>query len=497
MPLRDIQTINNSYISLNTLEYNIHSWSINTPNKIALIGKNKTFSYKDLFENIWASKEILELEYYISKGDTVILAANKNIAFVFLYFALHLIGAKVIPIDELISHDKLKFILANTSPKLIIGLENKINNIKFIGFECFIDLETSIIPLDISFPDIDDNADILFTTGTTGEPKGVILSHKNIAQSVHNINSFIGNNNNDVELLAMPISHSFGLARLRCVLSAGGTLVLLGNIVNMKRMFRMLDEYKITGFGMVPASWSYIKKMSGNKLAEYSNQLNYIELGSAYMSSEEKMSLTKLFPKTRLCMHYGLTEASRSTFMEFNSSKNYLNTIGKPSPNVTIDIFDEKGNKLSNEEEGEICIKGDHVSREYLNMERSGLFYGEYYRTGDIGIIKKNEHIIFKGRSKEIINIGGKKLSPIEVEDKIKEFDPELEAVCIGIPDFQGILGEVVKAFVVKGNSICDFKEIDHFLKNKLEKYKVPVQYEWINEIPKTRSGKIQRQKLK
>ena len=89
----------------------------------------------------------------------------------------------------------------------------------------------------------------------------------------------------------MPISHSFGLARLRCVLSVGGTLVLLGSIVNMKRMFRMFDEYKVTGLGLVPASWSYIKKMSGNKLAEYSNQLNYIELGSAYMSAEDKRAI--------------------------------------------------------------------------------------------------------------------------------------------------------------------------------------------------------------
>jgi long-chain acyl-CoA synthetase len=482
---------------LNTLEYHIHSWSINNPDKIALIDKNKTFSYKDLFENIWASKKKLELEYGISKGDTVILAANKNVAFVFIYFALHFIGAKVMPIDELISQDRLKFIFDKISPKLIIGLENKINTIKFIGFDCFIDLETSIIPLDVSFPNLEDDADLLFTTGTTGEPKGVILSHKNIAQSANNINSFIGNNHHDIELLAMPVSHSFGLARLKCVLSAGGTLVLLGSIVNMKRMFRMFDEYNITGFGMVPASWSYINKMSGNKLAEYSNQLNYIEFGSAYMSAEDKMSLTKLFPKTRLCMHYGLTEASRSTFMEFNSSRNYLDTIGKPSPNVIIDIFDENGNKLSKEEEGEICIKGDHVSREYLNIETNDLFYGEYFRTGDLGLINNKGFIVLKGRSKEIINIGGKKLSPIEVEDKIKEFDPELEAVCIGIPDLQGILGEVVKAFVVKGNSIYDFEEIDDFLKNKLEKYKVPVEYEWINEVPKTASGKIQRQKLK
>ena len=482
---------------MNTLENKIYSWSLNTPNKTALIAKKKSFSYKELFENIWASKEILEIEHNISKGDIVILAANKNVAFVFTYFALHLIGAKVMPIDEKINQDRFKFILDKTSPKLIVGLENKINSIKVIEFDCFVDLKLSSVPSNISFPKLDDNADILFTTGTTGEPKGVVLSHRNITQSANNINSFIGNNHKDTELLAMPISHSFGLARLRCVLSVGGTLVLLGSIVNMKRMFRMFDEYKVTGLGLVPASWSYIKKMSGNKLAEYSNQLNYIEFGSAYMSAEDKMALTKLFSNTRLCMHYGLTEASRSTFMEFNTSIDYLNTVGKPSPNVIINIFDENGNELYKEEEGEICIKGDHVSREYLNVEKNNLFYGEYFRTGDIGLINNKNYIVLKGRSKELINVGGKKVSPIEIENKIKELDSELESVCIGINDPQDVLGEVVKAFVVKGSSICDFEQIDDFLKKNLEKHKVPVKYEWINEVPKTSSGKIQRQKLK
>ena len=482
---------------MNTLENKIYSWSLNTPNKTALIAKKKSFSYKELFENIWASKEILEIEHNISKGDIVILAANKNVAFVFTYFALHLIGAKVMPIDEKINQDRFKFILDKTSPKLIVGLENKINSITVIDFDCFVDLKLSSVPSNISFPKLDDNADILFTTGTTGEPKGVILSHRNITQSANNINIFIGNNHKDTELLAMPISHSFGLARLRCVLSVGGTLVLLGSIVNMKRMFRMFDEYKVTGLGLVPASWSYIKKMSGNKLAEYSNQLNYIEFGSAYMSAEDKVALTKLFSNTRLCMHYGLTEASRSTFMEFNASVDYLNTVGKPSPNVIINIFDENGNKLYKEEEGEICIKGDHVSREYLNVEKNNLFYGEYFRTGDIGLINNKNYIVLKGRSKELINVGGKKVSPIEIEYKIKELDSELESVCIGINDPQGVLGEVVKAFVVKGSSICDFEQIDDFLKKNLEKHKVPVKYEWINEVPKTSSGKIQRQKLK
>ena len=237
--------------------------------------------------------------------------------------------------------------------------------------------------------------------------------------------------------------------------------------------------------------------MAGNKLAEYSEKLNYIEFGSAYMSEKDKISITKLFPKTRLCMHYGLTEASRSTFIEFNSTKNYLNTIGKPTSNVEINIFDKNGNKLIHGEEGEICIKGEHVSKEFLNINKTDVFYGEYFRSGDIGLINNKGYIVLKGRSKDLINIGGKKLSPIEVEDKIKELDSELEAVCIGIPDPQGVLGEVVKAFIIKGSSKHNFEEIDVFLKRNLEKYKVPLEYVWINEIPKTSSGKIERYKLK
>ena len=128
------------------------------------------------------------------------------------------------------------------------------------------------------------------------------------------------------------IKSLFWASKIRCVLYAGGTLVLFGNIVNVKRMFRMIEDYKVSGLGLVPASWSYIKKMSGNKLAEYSNQLNYLEFGSSYMSAENKIALTKLFSNTRLCMHYGLTETSRSTFMEFSTSIDYLHTVGKQVP---------------------------------------------------------------------------------------------------------------------------------------------------------------------
>jgi long-chain acyl-CoA synthetase len=478
-----------------SLEEKIFNFSVQMPNKTALIEKKRTISYKELYQNIWSTKLFLEKEYSIIKGDTVVVAANKNLNFIYAYFAIHLIGAKVIPLDEQIQKDRLAFIIEKTKPRLIIGLENE-DKITSFDFSLLKDLELIDVPNQIEFPNDFEEADILFTTGTTGEPKGVVLTHGNLAASANNINAFIKNDSDDIELLALPISHSFGLGRIKCVLSVGGTLVLLGSIVNMKRMFRTFEEQKITGFGMVPASWQYIQKMSGDRLKDFASNLNYIELGSAYMSAEEKQVLINLFPSTRICMHYGLTEASRSAFMEFHTDATSLNTIGKPSPNVEISIKDGSGKTLSSGEEGEICVKGNHVTLGYFTNSNTEFFHEDYFRTGDIGSIDNEGYIHLKGRYKEIINVGGKKLSPIEVESKIQEFDNLLESACVGIKDPEGILGEVVKAFIVKNNSTNNFETINDYLKSKLESYKIPAFYEWVDEIPKTKSGKIQRQKL-
>lgn len=478
-----------------SLEEKIFMWAEKAPKKIALVDKGKSITYQELIENIWATKSVLETDYLIAKEDNVILAANNNIHFIYAYFAIHLLGARAIPLDEQTQIERISLIVNETKPKLIIGL--KLENVSnCCNFDEFKYIKHKVIPNQIDFPEFDQIADILFTTGTTGSPKGVILTHGNITSSAVNINTFIENNSNDIELLALPVSHSFGLGRIKCVLSVGGTLVLLGSIVNIKRMFRTFEEHKITGFGMVPASWEYIQKMSGTRLADFAGQLNYIELGSAYMSPKDKQALLDLFPMTRICMHYGLTEASRSTFTEFLSDINHLGSIGKASPNVEIKIKDGFGRTKNLGGEGEICIWGNHVTKGYINLPKTDFFYGEYFRTGDIGSMDSQGYVYIKGRYKEIINVGGKKLSPIEVESKIHEFDPLLESACIGIKDPEGILGEVVKVFIVKNNSTTKFGDIDGFLKSKLESYKIPVEYEWIDEIPKTKSGKMQRQKL-
>ena len=199
-------------------------------------------------------------------------------------------------------------------------------------------------------------------------------------------------------------------------------------------------------------------------------------------------------------MHYGLTEASRSAFMEFHSEHDWLNTAGKASPNVEVAIFDNNGVIQPVGVEGEVCVKGDHVTCSYWNEapERFAQdFYGDFFRTGDCGFIDEKGYIHLKSRIKEMINVGGKKVSPMEVEDVLKTIPGIDDCACVAMPDPEEVMGELVKAFIVcKDDSLTDAAIID-YLRPKLEVYKLPAAIERIDAIPKTASGKVQRLKLK
>ena len=343
----------------------------------------------------------------------------------------------------------------------------------------------------------DDVAEILFTTGTTGAPKGVCLSYANIYGSADNINQFIQNTQDDVEILGLPICHSFGLGRIRCNILKGATIVILGNFANVRQFFKAIEQYGATGFGVVPAAWAYIRKISGKRIEKYAPQIRYIEIGSAAMPLDTKKEMLEMFPDTRICMHYGLTEASRNCFVEFHDAE-HIESIGKPvCEKVDVKIFDAEGNPVANGEKGELCVKGNMVLLRYLeDKDTEKAFFGDYFRTGDCGYMTDEGYIYLLGREKELINVGGKKVSPMEVEDAIIALGVG-DCVCVPMKDPDGIMGELVKCYVLEGSTELTFDQIADMLKDKLEHFKLPVCYEWIDKIPQTSSGKKQRVNLK
>ncbi len=461
------------------------------PDKTAIVMNGKSVSYSSLADNIKKAAFFLQ-RLGLKANDQIVLSAHKHVEFIFFYFGAHVLGVTNVIVDAESNESRLIYIENKVKPSYCFGYKS--TNYPSLLFEelnfAQIEVNLPITSADLSSSNI---AEILFTTGTTGNPKGVCLSYMNIFSSATNINHYINNNEEDIELLALPICHSFGLGRIRCTLLKGATIVILSSFANVRAFLKAIEDFHVTGFGVVPAAWAYIRKISGKRISKYADQIKYIEIGSASMPLSTKQEMLQLFPNTRICMHYGLTESSRTCFQEFHDT-NHLDTIGKPvSDKVEIKIFDENGNALPLSQKGEICVKGNMVLSHYLDEEDNlNAFRGSYFRTGDCGFVDNEGYIHLLGREKELINVGGKKVSPMEVEDAIISLGVG-DCVCVPMKDESGVMGELVYCYVLNGSTTLSFEQISELLSQKLEVYKRPVGYEWIDEIPKTMSGKKQR----
>lgn len=476
------------------------------PQKIALISgfepHTNSLSYSVLVDKIINYAEYLSTKANYKKK-AIVISASQSIEFVCSYFAIHLVGAIAVPINPQLPDAKLQLMIDQCSAKLVIlnRTAKLSNNAEIINFDSLSNYEGSGMLGSLQFPMQKDFADILFTTGTTGFPKGVMLTHHNIFSGASNINNFICNTTQDIELSPMPLSHSFALARLRCNLMIGATIVLANGLLLPGKIYKQLEETKATGFSSVPAGIAILFKFGEEKLAKFKNQLNYLEIGSSPMPLIHKEKLMELLPHTRICMHYGLTEASRSSFIEFHSDKDFLDSIGKPTSGVKLEIRNNKKNKCSTGENGEIVLQGNSIAKKYVSqgniLNQDGWFY-----TGDLGFINSKGYIFLSGRKSDIINIGGQKVAPFEIESLINLLPSIQESACIGVADPNGLTGESIKLFLVhmKYDSSLD-KISDHdvilYLRDKLESYKIPSLIVWADNIPKSQSGKILRHLLR
>jgi long-chain acyl-CoA synthetase len=340
---------------------------------------------------------------------------------------------------------------------------------------------------------------ILFTSGTTAKKKAVLLSHGNIVQATLNINAFVKISEQTREYVAVPLYHSFGLGRVRAVLSVGGTLFLGDGPLNPAAMIQTIERQRCNALSTVPAGLAMFSGKLQSVLRRIGPQIEVIELGSAFMSPQQKAALLEIFPRARVCMHYGLTEASRSTFLEFRSESHKLDTVGKASPNVTIEIRDHDLQPCKMGEQGEIVVRGGHVTQGYFRDDERTLaaFTGDgAFRTGDFGFMDDEGYVHLLGRKDELINKGGIKISPLELEDKLREVYPELEFCVVGVPDPEGLAGEVpVMAYVAAAE--LSLGDVLSALAQKVERNKLPSAIARVDKIPRTANGKPMRSVLR
>lgn len=389
----------------------IIDYAVKRPEKNALIFHDFSVTYLQLVNGIKKTATLLQ-QYGVCQGDVVAVFAEKRPEFFYTYFAIHYLGAVVLNIDSHTNDNRLSFIFDVAKPMIVVGNGGRGQ----LSFDEISSYKTSkTVTLAAIQPET--VADIMFTTGTTGGAKGVPLSHENIQAAATQINAFIGTQSDDIEVVALPICHSFGMGRIRCILQQGATAILVNGFNNTNLLFNALRDYNVSGFSFVPAAWAYLQRTTQNKIARYARNLRYIEIGSAAMTTEKKKELCDIFPDCRICMHYGLTEASRSAFLEFHSERAHLDSAGKATNGVDIAIYSEEGQLMPAETAGEICIRGKHVMRAYLHSNNSDEYYYDgFFRTGDWGLIDKDGYLHILSRTKDIINSGGKKISPDEVE---------------------------------------------------------------------------------
>lgn len=463
-----------------------------TPKHIAIQDKDRAISFAHFqLDIINAASHLKEMQVQV--GDNVILHANNSYAFICSYFAVHFLAARCVVVDPKAEISSLGFIREKTQPRC-----------ELTSFESLLEPCPELLA-GSNQASAELIADIIFTSGTTGEPKGVALTHQQVLDATKHITQQVGNDESDRELLLMPLCHSFALGRMRSALLARTRLVIGYPLNRLKQVFKALEHHQITGFGIVPAAWDFITLMSKDKIANYSAQLKYIELGSAVLSIEKKQHMRSLFPTTHLIMHYGLTEVSRAIFSRFHHDPD--DAMGSISSGANVRILSANGELVTDGMEGEIALQSSWMLSAYLDLPElnQSVFADGYFKTGDLGVVENN-YLYLRGRLKEIINVGGKKVNPTDVEKVLVQHSNIADCACVAYTD--PVVGEVVKAFIVitdiadTEGQLCAVvpqklvQNIQSFVQDKLPNHMRPQYYEHVCTIPKTATGKIQRLKL-
>jgi long-chain acyl-CoA synthetase len=329
----------------------------------------------------------------------------------------------------------------------------------------------------------------------------VKLTHGSVVAAATHINATLGNGDGDVEVVPLPLSHSFGLGRLRCNLLSGGALVLTQGFKLPGEIFGALKRHGATGLAGVPAGFAVLLRFGERGLGAFADRLRYVEIGSAAMRLEQKRELMRLLPRTRLFMHYGLTEASRSAFIEFHRDSEHLETVGRPAPGVEMQVRDEHGEQCPAGTRGTLWIRGGHVARGYWNNpERSAaVFVDGWVCTDDAAEFGTDGFLALHGRQDDMINVGGFNVWPEEVERVLEAHSAVAEAGCVGVSDPRGIAGQIIRAHLILagGRPRALDEELRAWTATRLEPYKVPLEFEWVESLPRTTSGKLQRGALR
>jgi long-chain acyl-CoA synthetase len=498
-----------------------------SPDKTALIAGERRFAYREIDSSANALAHALR-EAGVEYGDRVAIFLDNSPESVISIFGVLKADAAFVVLNPTIKADKLAYILNNCRTTALIthssrwevagAAAEKAPSLKavviagdrgeWIAGPCALlrweEIQKRYSAKRPARQTIDiDIASLVYTSGTTGNPKGVVLTHQNMVSASTSITTYLENTANDIILSVLPLSFDYGLYQILMAAQFGGTVVLEKSFLYPYAVINLLKKEKVTGFPIVPTISAILLQLEELDKERFEH-LRYISNTAAALPVSHIRGLQRIFPGARIYSMYGLTECKRVSYLPPEELERRPTSVGKGMPNEQVYLVDEENRVITKPGvTGELVIRGANVMKGYwelpgetARMLRPGFYpWEQVLYSGDLFTMDKEGFLYFVSRKDDIIKSRGEKVSPKEVESVLYEIPGIVEAAVVGMPD--ETLGEAVKAFVVlkKGSALTAKEIIAHCMK-RLEDFMVPKIVEFRDSLPKTSSGKITKKGL-
>ncbi len=475
------------------------------PNKIALYMDNEEYNYESIIkDSISFSFEIMKRG--LMKGDRVITLLENSYEFIISTYGILTSGCILVPLNPKLTKEKIVFIIQDTDPSLILISEKVFQSIfngdedfPFLIIEKNISNEKKEKRSNVEIIDCDIAA-ILYTSGSTGIPKGVTLTHLNMVTALRSITQYLNNSSNDIFLNMLPFSFDYGLYQIFLSFFCGGSLVIHNDIIFSSKIPEIIKKRKVTALPIVPALGQILLRLKPDPYDLVS--IRYITNTAQNIPESTIKGLVDLIPKVKIFSMYGLTECKRISYLDPSKILLKPNSVGKAIPNVEVFLIDNEGNRIEKPySRGELVVRGSNVMLGYWknkietdNALREGYFPMEKVLfTGDIFEFDEDGDLYFISRKDDVFKVGGQKVSPIEIEKALLQHGSINEAAVIKSQD--KILGNSIVA-IVSVEGVINQKEIKEYIKGKLEDHLVPRLIFIVTSLPKNSNGKVDKQLL-
>ena len=413
------------------------------PSKVAVVCGDRSLTYAQLWQ------EVERRSHDFRPHEVVCFRSSQDIDFLVTYMAVHLAGGVAAPLE----HGMPDALFEEVCGRL---------------------REAS-----------DGIADILYTTGTTGQSKGVMVSHRALIADAENLIAGQGFSHDLVFVINGPLNHIGSLSKIWPCIILGATIVILEGMKDLNAFFRVLDyPAKNMATFFVPATIRMILQFAPDRLASYADKLDFIESGAAPLPQADMLRLCELLPKTRLYNTYASTETGIIATYNYNDGRCMANCLGRPMPHSRVLITPE----------GLIACQGDTLMSGYVGDPEltATVLRDDTVFTSDIGTLDDEGMLHLSGRASDVINVGGFKVSPIEVEEVAMSNPMVSDCICISAA--HPVTGRALKLLVVTPpGQTLDKRSLARYLADRLEPYKVPMLYEQVDTIARTYNGKLDR----